>query len=473
MKNLPHLLYRLDAYANMPTVTSVKGKPLTSLEIDGNFRSVYKSLESIPDIVTNQNIDDGADLDDLVDHKAMVYYVDKEISDVTAYIDSKINNVQNSVEVVTNDDIWHGVEMDKYIDHKAMLFYKEFTSQASYWIDNINGSDVNDGRSESFPWRTLAPLTEKLPAQNGIYITVNLRTSPNPYSLTNDIAIVHSDLVFQRYGDYTAFPTLTSELTFDAASASYKGASILAFSSKVRVMDVNIASPSVPASYLRTYSDFGDLRYVGIKEYGGLMYADTHSTVYFHASEPQKRINITINDGLIVSGGEANKIIMHSCYIEKKGTGYIMWPSSQHLFYEWNCRLAPGTTVTTYPSASNLSGTNPSTDIFWYAVSDFPVAHGLLPASYTKTAGFQKFAGGFIMQWGTLVKPNNVTEYVFPIAFDDILSVTCSYVDTTDSNESPVLLPIDGTKFKVKTQSINSSINYIAIGVANRVYPAP
>lgn len=479
MINTPKLLYRIDQYAPIPTLDSVKSKPLTSLEIDGNFRSIIKGFQSIPDIVTNQNIDDGTDLDDLVDHKAMLYYVDNEISNITSYIDGQINDLSNSVEVVTNDDIWNRIGLDKYIDHKALLYYKEFTSRASYWIDSVGGDDNNDGRSIATPWKTMDRLTTELPTKNAIYITVNLKSnsSPQPYNIPNDIVLIHSDLVFQRYWDTSDdpntldFPTLTVNLTYSFVTNRYSGPTIHLFSSKVRIYDVNVETPLVLPTALITVPDFGDDRFLVINQYAGLFFLDPHSVFYCHASDPQRRCNITVNDGLIVTGGGSYKIVLHSCHLKKSGSGFFVWPDFNGKFDEWNCTLDANTNVITAPQPSFPSGTNPATDLFWNAMSDFPVVQGLQPAAFFDTAGFQKFAGGFIVQWGKLVNPNNVAEYVFPIEFDSIMSVVCSYTDTAASDKSPVLIPISMSKFKVKTESTTSSINYIAIGTAQRVWP--
>ena len=484
MQNIPKLLWRIDQYAAIPTADVVKGKPLTSLEIDGNFRSVIRGFESIPDIVTFQELDDHEDLDDLVDHKAMVYYVDKEIAKVIDYIDQEIadltqtfntvlSTLSNKVEVVTSDEIWNGTGLNKYVDHAAMLYYREFTSQASYYIDNELGSDANDGRSETAPWKTLANLMDKLPSIIGIYVTVNLRSGRVlPYEILYDITLVHSDLVFQSYGGSASHPTLTVKLT-QKPDGTYIGPVVNAISSKVRLLDVNTQTPIVPASALMTYPAFGDDRYKNINDYPGMFVIDTHSTIYFHASEPLNRINVIINDGLLITGGGSNKIIMHSCYLAKLGTGYIMWPSSQHQFYEWNCVIRPGTKVVTCPNPAFPGGTDIANDLFWNAMTDFPVTTELLPSSHNSNAGFQKFPNGLIIQWGKLVNPDNAGVYTFPVEFDSILSIVCSYTDTAASDKSPVVIPQSMSTYKVKTESISSSMTYIAIGTAESVWIIP
>lgn len=478
MINTPKLLYRLDQSAAIPLMDSVKGKPLTSLEIDGNFRSIIKGFQDIPEIVTFQNIDDNVDPDDLVDHKAMRYYVDHEIDNLTTYVDGQINDLKNDVEVVTTDDIYYYQGLDKYVDHKAMLYYKEYTSQASYWIDNVNGDDNNDGRSIDAPWKTMDQLTAKLPSKNGIYITINLKSNsaPLPYFIPNDIVLIHSDITFQRYcgpnddPDTLDFPILTVNLKYSAVTDSYDGPTLRLFSSKVRCYDVHIKTPYAPASHIIPVPDFGDNRFVVVKTYDGLFYLDPNSTMYCHASDPQRRMNIIVNDSLVVTGGGSYKIILHSCHLAKVGTGFLVWPDFNGKFDQWNCTVAAGTNVITPPQPGLPSGTNEATDLFWNAMSDFPAVQNLQPAAFFSSAGFQKFAGGFIVQWGKLVNPSSIAEYVFPIEFDSIMSIVCSYTDTTASDKSPVILPISMSKFKVKTEAIASSINYIAIGTAQRVW---
>lgn len=92
MKNLPHLLFRLDTNPPVPTATTAKANPLDSIEIDGNFKSIYNSLQSIPDILSSGDIVAGTALNNLVDHKGMIQYVDKEI----ASINIPVNNLSTN-----------------------------------------------------------------------------------------------------------------------------------------------------------------------------------------------------------------------------------------------------------------------------------------------------------------------------------------------------------------------------------------
>ena len=48
MANTP-IQYRLSINATPPTMTSAKGSPLTSAEIDGNFKSIVNSIQAVDD----------------------------------------------------------------------------------------------------------------------------------------------------------------------------------------------------------------------------------------------------------------------------------------------------------------------------------------------------------------------------------------------------------------------------------------
>lgn len=73
----PNILYRISDTPDVPTSTLTKGTPLTSREIDGNFKSLQQSIQTVSTGVSTTSIDAGTELETLVDHAGLRYYVDK------------------------------------------------------------------------------------------------------------------------------------------------------------------------------------------------------------------------------------------------------------------------------------------------------------------------------------------------------------------------------------------------------------
>ena len=73
----PNILYRISDTPDVPTSTSTKGTPLTSREIDGNFKSLQQSIQTVSTGVSTTSIDAGTELETLVDHAGLRYYVNK------------------------------------------------------------------------------------------------------------------------------------------------------------------------------------------------------------------------------------------------------------------------------------------------------------------------------------------------------------------------------------------------------------
>lgn len=73
----PNILYRTSDTPDVPASTSTKGTPLTSREIDGNFKSLQQSIQTVSTGVSTTSIDAGTELETLVDHAGLRYYVNK------------------------------------------------------------------------------------------------------------------------------------------------------------------------------------------------------------------------------------------------------------------------------------------------------------------------------------------------------------------------------------------------------------
>lgn len=73
----PNILYRISDTPDVHVTTSSKGIPLTSREIDGNFKSIQNSITTVSTGVSTTSIDANTDLSTLVDHAGMRYYVQK------------------------------------------------------------------------------------------------------------------------------------------------------------------------------------------------------------------------------------------------------------------------------------------------------------------------------------------------------------------------------------------------------------
>ena len=79
--------YRISSVATKPSADSVKGVPLTSLEIDGNFRSIKDAIEALEPISSILEVPD--------------YIGQLSIVDNAAYIATGISNVSDWKQITS------------------------------------------------------------------------------------------------------------------------------------------------------------------------------------------------------------------------------------------------------------------------------------------------------------------------------------------------------------------------------------